>query len=188
MLKSSFENKITKLILKYRKNGYNEYQIKLALIRQHYPSNIIHDLLAKAKAPEKKEHHFNLVYTLIVIILIIPLLTFTSFKLFTPKYEPCSNIFCFLAVSNNCGKAIYTQEIEGTVFLLKTSNCELIKQVKEISSNEPQEIKSLLKDKSMKCKYNKIELPEELVTSVSKSLEYCDGELKDIILSIKDQL
>jgi len=188
MLKPFFEKRLIKLIEKYRKKGYNEYQIKLALIRQHYPSNIINNLLVKAKAPEKREHHFNLVYTLIVIILIIPLLTFTSFKLFTPKYEPCSNIFCFLAVSNKCGKAIYTQEIEGTVFLLRTSDCELIKQAKEISSNEPEEIKSLLKDKSMKCKYSKDEFPEELITSISKSLEYCSGELKDVILSIKDQL
>ena len=188
MLKPSFERKLIKIIGKYRKKGYNDYQIKLSLIRHHYPSNIIENLLNKQIPNKNKKYNFNLLFALVAIILIIPITGFITYKIISPKYELCSNIFCFSAIANDCGRAIYITNVEGIEFIFKTSDCRLIKQVKNVSEPEDDTIQKILVNKLMWCDYNKEGFPEDLVTALDTSLDYCQGQLKDAILSLKRNL
>lgn len=184
MIQQSFEKKIINLINKYRLKGFNDYQIKLALIRQHYPSNTIDHLLKTAVPHKKKDHNFNILFTIVAIVLIIPLISFASYKIFTPKYEECTNIFCFTVLANKCENAKYSANVGGINFIFKTSNCELIKEVKDLSQDENNNEFKLL-GKSMKCKFNRDEFPQKLITTMSESLEYCNGNLKDTVLSLE---
>ena len=57
---------------------------------------------------------------------IIPIILF-----FTPSHKSCQDEMCFIDMANECEKASLTQNIEGTTFELKTSNCKLIKKNKK---------------------------------------------------------
>ena len=132
MLHSSLEKKLIKKIKKYQNQGFNNYQIRLSLIRQHYPAHIIDDLVEKA-SQESHHHQINkdLVFAVIGCILIIPLVAFFTYNVFKTDYIVCSTEDCFIEAANQCGSAIFTQTKEGMFTMeMKTKGCKLVKEMR----------------------------------------------------------
>ncbi len=183
MMQSSFKKKIINIIRTYRKQGYTVSQIRSILEKQGYPQHLTEEFLAKAEHPIKNEKIIIAILIIVITIAVIPLVYW-----FLPKGQSCTDISCFLKAANECGKASLKQDVKGTIFELQTNNCQFSKKVLKIAAEEPQEINNILKGTSMTCSFAKEAFPEDLVTTLSKTLEQCDGSLKEAIQHIQTSL
>lgn len=181
-LGKDLEQKLIRKIRKHRKDGYNEYQIKLSLIRNHYPSHVIDHLLKISRLPEDKQRHIHFTISLVSLIVIIPLILFFTYRAFSTSYELCTNEFCFIANANLCKPALYEKEIDNMKVIFRSESCSLTKEIIEYIG-EDISLKKLLERKSMECRYEKEGFDSSHLGSLSFSLGSCKGELKAVIES-----
>ncbi len=71
---------------------------------------------------------------------------------------------------------------DAGVFKYSSADCVFTKTL--ISADETPEMKSLLEGKSLTCRYEKGKFDQRWVTSLIFGIEYCEGELKDILVDL----
>ncbi len=174
------ETKIIKKIIKYRKDGFNDYQIKLSLIRNNYPPHTIDNLLEESLNYREKEHHIQLIISIIALIVILPLL-FLSLKMTaSPEYETCTNEYCFIAQSKLCRPALFETTIGDFSVLFTSESCTVTKKVTGYHG-EDSELNNLI-GKSLTCSYEKYLFDKEHLKSLSYSIENCHGDLRNHVV------
>jgi hypothetical protein len=93
---------------------------------------------------------------------------------------PCSDKDCFITAANDCQSMNLTvSEDFGVMEYSSSTGCVFTKTLVSLNENETQEMKNLLKGKSMTCAYEKGKFDSRLVTSLIYGMENCQGELKD---------
>lgn len=184
MLHPSLEKKLIKKIKKYQEQGFNNYQIKLALIRQHYPSHIIESLITLAST-ESKHHQLNkdLILAVIGIVVLIPLMVFTTYNVFKTEYLLCDSEECFIEAANACEAAVYRQESALSTFLIKTKGCKLIKEAEVIGD----ELLYGAQGTVMICRYEETAFNPELITTMTRGIDDCMGDLKEFLAVYKEK-
>lgn len=96
----------------------------------------------------------------------------------------CATPECFIAFAQECTPTSYTQDVEGTMFLLKvTSDCTLHKEILSFGL-EPDAVKQLLEKKSMDCTYEQGMFKKTWVDSLTLDLDQCQGPLKEGLLEL----
>jgi len=197
MLKSSLEKKLLKRIKRYNEEGFNKTQIKLALIKQDYPSDVIKDLIQKAEKNEKKDRKIKpekipidagKVFITLGLIIVIALIIFVSYKAIDGNYKTCESESCFITAANACKSAAFTSIKAGAVFTFKTKNCVLTKEAVTLAIDDLAEIQELIEGTSMRCKYQKGSFDERLVTTITQGVASCEGSLKENLEIIRDIL
>jgi hypothetical protein len=120
---------------------------------------------------------------IIILILIIALPVY----FFWPKSADCGqDKVCFIDKANNCGKAAVRETIgTGTIITYATNNCVLTKSVETFAGDEPEDVVTFFKGKSMSCEYEKGSFDSILVDGISTGIDLCEGDLKDAILELR---
>ena len=98
------------------------------------------------------------------------------------KYESSCDEQCFVDKANLCENAKYENEIAGAKIRYETNDCLLDKTILKLADNEPDELRSLFKDKSMSCEYTKGNFDISYLSEISANLDDCNGDLKSAIL------
>lgn len=126
-------------------------------------------------------HKFAYFLIAIITIIVIFILIFYNSK----NVIDCGNdADCFLENARNCTDAIYTRDINGTLIYHKIKGCTLTKEITNMGKDEPEEIVKMFLNKKLTCEYTKETFKDELVTTLTKSLEMCDGPLKDSLYDL----
>ena len=119
-----------------------------------------------------------------LIVIILSLLWILS-----PSVKDCgSDEDCFVEYANQCTPVKLSQTTEGTIFKYATgvkyqvdSDCKLTKAIDKLDAQEPEEIRMMFEGKSMVCSYTKGDFNSDLVKTITKGLDVCDGPLKTAI-------
>ena len=99
-----------------------------------------------------------------------------------PPAPVCSDKGCFIAAANDCKDLSLTlTEDVGVLNYTSSTGCVFTKALVSLNADETQEMKNLLQGKSMTCKYEKGKFDARLVTTLIYGMEYCEGDLKDIL-------
>ena len=179
-ISEKLEKNIIRKIRNYKKDGYNNYQIKLALIRHNYPSHVINHLIKKSEQHHETENHMHFTLSIISIIILIPLIGFFTYMTFKTTYDTCDNDYCFIAMANLCKPAVYEKSLEGINIIFKSDSCILTKQVISVENNLQD---NPLNNKAMECKYKKNLFDKQYLELLDYSMENCKGELKVLLQS-----
>lgn len=103
----------------------------------------------------------------------------------TMQTADCTTKECFISAANDCNDMILTLSEDAGVFEYSSSiNCVFSKTLVQAHESETQEMKNLLEGKSFTCTYEKGAFDERWVTSLIFGTEYCEGELKDILVEL----
>ena len=172
MLSTAQKRELKKTIKKARSLGYSDAEIRQKLIALKYPENYIDQLLKKP---------INLKPLIILGIIIVLAVIFTSVIFFSPFSKTCKTQDCFITAANNCESATYTTSYETLTLKLSTKDCIFTKKVTKVESSEPQDVIDLFKNKELTCQYQKNQFNLDWLTTMSKSLNNCQGSLKDAI-------
>lgn len=160
--------------------GASVSSVKRQLIERGYEKGIVNSLIFRART-----RRFLLFGAIILTAIVLGIVLFLWLR--TPSSQTyfettsCDTLACFSEAANNCSESSYQQNIAGTLFYFTSKNCVLTKTVQQINETEPQEIKDLFKDTGMICTYSKNNFNVELVTTLTKGIENCEGSLKDAI-------
>ncbi|HLD05293.1 MAG TPA: hypothetical protein VJG90_06255 [Candidatus Nanoarchaeia archaeon] len=102
-----------------------------------------------------------------------------------PPIVACTTKECFISAANDCKDLQMTLTENAGVFKYASStDCIFTKTLVTLSVSETQEMKSLLEGKSLTCKYEKGKFDSRWATSLMFGTEYCEGELRDIIVEL----
>jgi len=93
----------------------------------------------------------------------------------------CYSSKCFIEKANNCEFATYEETYDYGTVLYTTEECYFWKEVITISADEDVELKNLIEGTYMYCGYEAGSFNENWMTSLIADLEYCEGELKDVL-------
>lgn len=94
----------------------------------------------------------------------------------------CADKDCFISAANDCQEINVTLNEDVGVFKYSSSkDCVFTKTLVSPNENETPEMKKLLSGKSFVCAYKKGAFDGQWVTSLVVGIEYCEGELKDIL-------
>lgn len=117
----------------------------------------------------------------LALVIIIP-----SILLLLPEGKNCgADASCFIIAAQQCQTARFRQEIANTTFRYhSTSDCTLIKTIERIGKEEPDEVAFLFENKQMSCAYEKNKFNENWITSLTKDLDQCEGNLKTRLLEL----
>ncbi len=100
----------------------------------------------------------------------------------TPTPSTCTTKDCFIASANACTDLTITvTEAAGTFSYASSNDCLFTKTLVTPNANETQQMKTLLQGKSLTCKYVKGKFDQRWVTSLIYGMEYCKGQLKDVL-------
>ncbi len=116
------------------------------------------------------------------IVIIITLVVFAVW----PRSTDCgTDRACFLEEANKCDKATMEEPLEpGTTISYSTDGCVLVTTIL-VESDQPSETIDYIGNKAMECGYTRGSLDDSVFDFPPASLEDCEGELKDIILSVQ---
>jgi len=97
--------------------------------------------------------------------------------------EPtCMTKECFIASANDCKAVQMTfSEEAGNFTYAVSSDCLFTKTLTTPNPQETQDMKNLLKGKSLSCTYEKGNFDERWANYLIFGTEYCEGELKEIL-------
>ena len=98
--------------------------------------------------------------------------------------EACTTKDCFISSANDCKDIDLVLTEDAGVFRYSTKGCVFTKTLVSLSPGESAEMKDLLQGKSLTCKYEKGKFDQRWVTSLIFGTEYCEGELKDILIEL----
>ena len=97
----------------------------------------------------------------------------------------CTTKECFISSANDCNEINLTlTEDAGVLKYSSSKDCVFKKTLVSLNANETQEMKSLLEGKSLTCRYEKGKFDQRWVTSLIFGTEYCEGELRDILVEL----
>lgn len=103
----------------------------------------------------------------------------------TMQIADCTTKDCFISAANECNDITLTLSEDAGVFEYSSSiDCVFSKTLVQSHESETQEMKNLLEGKSFTCTYEKGAFDERWVTSLIFGTEYCEGELKDILVEL----
>ena len=101
----------------------------------------------------------------------------------TPLVAACTTKDCFIDVANMCTELSLTMTEEAGVFMYSSSeNCVFTKTL--VTADETLEVKKLLEGKSLTCQYSEGKFDSRWINSLVFGIEYCNGELKDTLVSL----
>jgi len=124
--------------------------------------------------PDFEPHHMYMFMIIAVIILLIGIIAIVYYLI----PGECETKECFIDKANNCKKATYIQDDEGTIYEFSANNCQVEKKVAKISDSEPEIIKLMFENKTFVCSYEEGAFDERLLTTLLSGLERCEGDLK----------
>jgi hypothetical protein len=96
----------------------------------------------------------------------------------------CSDKQCFTAAADGCGNETIQITEDYGVVKYTTTNCVLTKTVISLDQNESADMKHLLEDKNMTCRYEKGKFDQNWINSLLLGVEKCEGGLKDAIADL----
>lgn len=103
----------------------------------------------------------------------------------TPSATICTTKECFISSANDCNDIDLTlTEDAGVLKYSSSKDCLFTKTLVSLNPNETQEMKNLLEGKSLTCKYEKGTFDQRWANSLIFGSEYCEGELKDILVEL----
>mgnify|MGYP001568433712 CR=1 FL=1 len=134
-----------------------------------------------------KKNHTGLIIGLLLLLIVgcVPPSQQTA-----PAYAPttaatCTTKECFILSANNCEDLTITLTEEAGVFKYSSSkDCTFTKTLISLDAKETQEMKNLLEEKSLTCRYEKGKFDQRWVTSLIFGTETCEGKLKDILVDM----
>ncbi len=102
-----------------------------------------------------------------------------------PTITECTTKECFVSAANECHDISVTLTEDAGVFTYSSStDCVFTKTLVSLDASETQEMKNLLEGKSLTCTYEIGSFDERWVSSLIFGSEYCEGELKDILVEL----
>ena len=102
-----------------------------------------------------------------------------------PEVASCTTKECFISSANECNDMTLTLTEDAGVFkYVSSKDCIFTKTLVSLDTSETQEMKNLMQGKSLTCKYEKGKFDQRWVTSLIFGTEYCEGELKDILVKL----
>ena len=103
----------------------------------------------------------------------------------TPAVAACTTKERFISSANDCNDISLTlTEDAGVIKYSSSKDCVFSKTLVSFNADETQEMKSLLQGKSLTCRYEKGKFDPRWVTSLIYGTEYCEGELRDILIEL----
>ncbi|MBI2564573.1 hypothetical protein HYV79_01110 [Candidatus Woesearchaeota archaeon] len=97
----------------------------------------------------------------------------------------CTTKECFVSSANDCKDIDLTlTEDAGVLKYSSSKDCIFTKTLISLNANDTQEMKSLLNGKSLTCRYEKGKFDQRWATSLIFGTEFCEGELKDILVEL----
>jgi len=93
----------------------------------------------------------------------------------------CSSAECFVEKANNCEYATYEVTYDYGSVRYTAEDCYMWKHVLTINEDEDPELKVLIEDTYMYCGHEPGYFNEKWMTSLIADLEYCEGDLKDVL-------
>lgn len=102
-----------------------------------------------------------------------------------PTVAACTTKECFISSANDCKDIDLTlTEEAGVIKYASSKDCVFTKTLVSLNADETQEMKGLLQGKSLTCRYEKGKFDQRWVTSLIYGTEYCEGELRDILVEL----
>ena len=89
---------------------------------------------------------------------------------------------CFIEQANNGNSVKVQEDFAGSTLEYRYKDGELTKEIIAFSEDEPQEVVDLLKGKTLTCPAEGI--VDEYIDSLLSGIEFCEGDLKDIVYDI----
>ena len=196
---------ITEYIRRRVREGYGADEIAKALIDQGHPEKDVWDtvneieaerkpsvIITKVRAVSEKFPLARLNYIIITLLFLTILTTviiyFTTserISLVTPTKDCGYDKKCFIALADKCGRVAVKEEIAGSTIQYSTEGCVLKKMIVNFAEDEPIEIQTLLKDKTIECSYESGNFDEEFIEGILGGIDRCTGSLKDVIYELR---
>jgi hypothetical protein len=102
-----------------------------------------------------------------------------------PPAPACNDKACFIAAANKCENMSLTLTEDAGVFNYASSeNCTFTKTLVSPDASETPDMKKLLEGKSMTCNYEKGKFDARLANSLIYGMEFCEGDLKEILAEL----
>ena len=97
----------------------------------------------------------------------------------------CTTKECFISLAGDCKEISLTfTEDAGVLKYSSSKDCVFTKTLVSLNADETQEMKNLFEGKSLTCRYEKGKFDQRWVTSLIFGIEYCEGELRDILVEL----
>ena len=188
-MKEEQEHKVAKYLKKYIKHGYKEEEIKNALHNAGYTNQVIEKVFKNINNQPKKKFLFqdhdhlhisprwySLAAIIIILAIALPIIIMTSTK-------DCNfDKQCFIENALKNKQVKVKEDVAGSTLQYSYKDNILTKEFVKFSKDEPEEVIILLKDKKIRCE---TDFKEELVDGVFGGVEYCEGELLNVIYELK---
>ena len=92
---------------------------------------------------------------------------------------------CLYDFANDCDNAVYHQTEEESLVRYEVDGCNLVVSFERFSPDEPVEVTSFLREKSMRCPYSRKDFDLSWTESFLAPLEFCEGELKESLFTLR---
>jgi hypothetical protein len=112
------------------------------------------------------------------IVIIVPLILYITLP---SSIINCDTIECFVSNSNNCSSVMFVEKNDIGEFRYFSNDCLFTKTLVKSGENEAIEIKEVVEGKSLYCNYNSGEFNEKWLTDISSEIDFCWGDLKEVI-------
>ncbi|MFC1685870.1 hypothetical protein ACFLZZ_02490 [Nanoarchaeota archaeon] len=197
-MSSDNEKILKKWVLKRRKKGLSDTEIRADLLRKGYVSFLVERVLIETRYSSGRKKYiapFLYVFGAIIVLLL------ASSVVLMIMNASCNSEKCFIANANDCEIADFEKSVEGSQFEFSTEglgkspiaelyefsteSCIVTKKLISLGGAD-QNIKDLLEGESMTCYYEKENFDEELFNSVTSGIENCEGALKDGLQELVD--
>lgn len=197
------QERIKEYILKEQTKGFSIGPIKTKLVQAGYNSEEIESTISKynlaktenaklsvtSSQTSTKSPHNPRIWGLVAAIVAAAILI--GFFVVSGPIDCGDDEECFITYANECKKATLSQSTKGAVFQYGStissevrSDCSLVKRVDSLDESEPQEIRDIFEGTSMTCTYEQGNFNPELVTTITRGLENCEGTLKTAIYEL----
>tara|TARA_Y100000310_G_C20247783_1_gene607644 strand:+ start:15 stop:614 length:600 start_codon:yes stop_codon:yes gene_type:complete len=188
------KEKIHKYIKKYTKKGYPKNSLTDVLSKFGYSKSTIKECFKEVKVEkpklldklkEKEEIFLDLftkwyTFAFLTVLFLIIIITFAIFSL-SNNCEYDKDCFIQNALESKSTK-VY-EEVAGSILEYSFKEGRVVKEFVDFSEDEPEEVVVLLKNKKVVCEFD--EFTPELVDGLFGGVEYCEGELLNIIYELR---
>jgi hypothetical protein len=113
------------------------------------------------------------------------ILVFAGFFLLAGPENCGGDKDCFITNAQSCNPSILELDDGGTITTYEVNEaCVMVRTMTKLAESEPQEVKLLFENRSMVCTYSRGQFDVNLVNTITRGLENCDGSLKDSIYEL----
>ena len=165
-------------IKKAKQTGYNDGIIKKKLHEAGYDPKLVQDAYDEVKGSSTQEYNWKKIALFSVAVLAIVVISIFTLNQISMTRER------FIEKANLCEKAEFISTIEGTTYKFLTENCVFKKKIIKLDKYEPEEVNDLFLNEELTCNYNEGEFNTNWIDYLTKDIENCEGELKEIIEEI----